>query len=44
MRPQCFGLTAVVLVGAVPTVVPAVTLQSLVDAQVVGTLELSRTS
>lgn len=37
-------LTAVVLIAVVPTVVPAVTLQRLVDAQVVVTLEASRTS
>ena len=38
------GLTAVVLVAAVSTVVPAVALQRLVDAQVVGALEPPRTS
>lgn len=38
-----FGLTAVVLVAAVSTVVPAVTVQRRVDAQVVGALEPSGT-
>lgn len=37
------GLTAVVLVAAVSTVVPAVTVQRRVDAQVVGALEPSGT-
>lgn len=38
------GLTAVVLIAAVTTVAPAVTPQGLVETQVVGALELSRTS
>ena len=39
-----FGLTAFVLVAAISTVVPAIALQSAVDAQVVGALEPSWTS
>lgn len=38
------ALTAVVLVAVVSAVVPAVTLQRLVNAQVVATLEATRTS
>lgn len=38
------ALTAVVLIAVVSAVIPAVTLQSLVNAQVVVTLEPSGTS
>lgn len=43
-RERVVALTAVVLIAVVSTVIPAVTLQSLVNAQVVVTLEPSRTS
>lgn len=43
-RARVVALTAVVLIAVVSTVIPAVTLQSLVNAQVVVALEPSGTS